>query len=60
MINFVGIYIPGWMMDGEVFEMELEIFFEFTVEDGIVTGFDMRGVVDDRIDRLMSTAERVR
>jgi hypothetical protein len=54
------IYIPGWMMDGEVFEMELEIFFEFAVEDGVVTGFDMRGVVDDRIDRLMSTAERVR
>lgn len=54
------IYNPGWMMDGEVFETELEMFFEFLIVDGVVSGFEVRGVVDDRIDRLMWSGERVR
>lgn len=54
------VYSPGWMMDGEVFEQELEIFLEFAERDGVVTGVEMRGVVDDRIDRVMMTATRVR
>lgn len=47
-------------MNDEVFEVEIEMFFEFTVEDGEVQGFDVRGVVEDRIDRLMMSAERIR
>jgi hypothetical protein len=54
------VFNPGWMMDGEVFETELEMFFEFAVEDGVVRGFDVRGVVEGRIDRLMMTGERAR
>jgi len=54
------VFNPGWMMDGEVFETELEMFFEFALENGVVSGFDVRGVVDDRIDRLMMTGERTR
>jgi len=54
------IYSPGWMMDGEVFEQELEIFMEFDEEEGTVQGLEMRGVVDDRIDRVMMRATKVR
>ena len=54
------VFNPGWMMDGEVFETELEMFFEFAVEDGAVRRFDVRGVVEGRIDRLMMTGERAR
>jgi hypothetical protein len=48
------------MMDGEVFEQELEIFIEFIEEDGTVQGLEMRDVVDDRIDRVMMRATKVR
>ena len=54
------VYSPGWMMDGEVIERELEIFMEFTEEDGDVQGLEMRGVVDDRIDRVRMRATKVR
>ena len=54
------IYSPGWMMNGEVFEQELEIFMEFIEEHGTVQGLEMRGVVDDRIDRVMMRATKVR
>ena len=54
------VFNPGWMMDGEVFEVEVEMFFEFSMEDGAVQGFDVRGVVADQIDRLMMSAERIR
>jgi hypothetical protein len=43
-----------------VFEVEVEMFFEFALEDGVVRGFDVRGVVEDQIDRLMMSAERIR
>jgi len=54
------VYSPGWIMNGQVVERELEMLFEFVVSDGQVTGFEVRGVVDDRIDRVMMSAERVR
>lgn len=45
---------PAWYMDGEMFETEVDMFFEFTLEDGIATGFDVRGLED----RLMMRARR--
>jgi hypothetical protein len=54
------VYNPGWMMNGEIFEVEVEMFFEFTAEGGAIQGFDVRGVVEDQIDRLMMSAQRIR
>jgi hypothetical protein len=50
------IFNPAWLMNGEVFETEVDMFFEFSIVDGTAGGFDVRGLED----RLMMRATRVR
>jgi len=50
------VFNPAWLMNGEVFETEVDMFFEFSIADGAATGFDVRGLED----RLMMRARRVR
>lgn len=50
------IFVPAWMMDGEIFETEVDMHFEFDVESGKASGYDVRGLED----RLMMRAERTR
>jgi len=50
------IFNPGWIMNGEVFEIEVDMYFEFLVEDGTATGFEVLGLED----RLMMKGERIR
>ena len=50
------VFNPGWMMNGEVFEVEVDMYFEFSLEDGTATGFEVRGLED----RLMMRAQRIR
>lgn len=49
------VFHPAWLQDGEVFETEVDMWFEFTTEDGRVTGLDIRGLED----ALMATGRRV-
>lgn len=49
-----GVFNPAWYMEGEIFEIEVDMYFEFTVEEGTATGFDVRGLED----RLMMRARR--
>jgi hypothetical protein len=50
------VFNPGWMMDGDVFEVEVDMYFEFLLEDREATGFEVRGLAD----RLMMRAQRTR
>lgn len=50
------VFNPAWLMNGVVFETEVDMFFEFLIADGAATGFDVRGLED----RLMMTASRTR
>jgi hypothetical protein len=40
------IFQLGLMLDGELFEVEQDMYFEFHVEDGVVVGLDVRGLED--------------
>lgn len=51
-----GVFNPAWMMDGEIFETEVDMYFEFNVAEGRAESFDVRGLED----RLMMRGERVR
>lgn len=51
-----NVFNPAWMMDGAVFETEVDMFFEFDVLDGRAAGFDVRGLED----RLMMRGTRGR
>ena len=48
------VFNPAWMMEGAIFETEVDMYFEFNVEDGQATGFDVRGLED----RLMMRGRR--
>jgi hypothetical protein len=48
------VFNPAWMMEGEIFETEVDMYFEFNVEDGQAVGFDVRGLED----RLMMRGTR--
>lgn len=48
------VYNPAWMMNGRIMETEVDMYFEFTVEDDQAVGFDVRGLED----RLMMTGQR--
>lgn len=50
------VFNPAWMENGEVFETEVDMYFEFDVEDAAASGFDVRGLED----RLMMRGRRVR
>lgn len=50
-----GVFNPAWMRGGEVFETEVDMYFEFVFADGEPTGFDVLGLND----RLMMRGERV-
>lgn len=50
------VFHPGWMQNGELVETDPGIFVEFTVEDGIATGFQMR---DGDSDMLLWQGTRV-
>jgi hypothetical protein len=49
-------FIPGWWMNGELFDASDEMIMEFTIEDGKATGFDMRM----KNDEVIATATRTR
>jgi Protein of unknown function (DUF2911) len=49
------VFQVGLVQDGRVFEVEQEMYFEFLVEDGAVTGLEVRGLEDE----LIMVAERV-
>jgi len=51
-----NVFNPGWVMDGEIFEVEVDMYFEFDVQDGQATGYDVRGLED----RLMMRGIRSR
>jgi Protein of unknown function (DUF2911) len=51
-----NVFNPAWLMDGEIFETEVDMFFEFDVQNGQATGYDVRGLGD----RLMMRAVRGR
>ncbi len=44
-----SVFHPGWMMDGELFETETDLWVEFSVENGVATGFQIRSGLDDRV-----------
>ena len=48
------VFNPAWMMEGAIFETEVDMYFEFNVEDGQAAGFDVRGLED----RLMMRGRR--
>lgn len=51
-----NVFNPAWMMDGEIFETEVDMFIEFDVVDGRAASFDVRGLED----RLMMRGTRNR
>ena len=51
-----NVFNPGWIMDGGIFEVEVDMYFEFEVHDGQASGYDVRGLQD----RLMMRATRSR
>lgn len=48
------VFNPAWMMDGEIMETEVDMYFEFTLEGDEAVSFDVRGLED----RLMMTGQR--
>jgi hypothetical protein len=51
------IFQHALLLDGEVIEIEQDMYYEFLVDDdGLVTGFEVRGLED----RLMWAARRIR
>ena len=49
-----SVFNPAWMEDGEVFETEVDMYFEFVFDGNTATGFDVRGLED----RLMMRGRR--
>jgi hypothetical protein len=49
-----SVFNPAWMLDGEVFETEVDMFFEFVLDGEAATDFDVRGLED----RLMMRGRR--
>ncbi len=49
------VFNPGWMKNGQVYETEVDMYFEFLLDGGRATGFEVRGLED----RLMMSAQRV-
>ncbi len=49
------VFNPGWLMNGQVYETEVDMYFEFLLDGGRATGFEVRGLED----RLMMSAQRV-
>jgi hypothetical protein len=39
-------YIPAWLVKGEVYDVDKDIVFEFTLEGGRVTGYEVRETSD--------------
>lgn len=48
-------YIPGWWMNGELYDASDEMIMEFKIENGKATGFDMRMKDDAVIARASRT-----
>lgn len=48
------VFNPAWMEDGEIFETEVDMYFEFNVDRDRAEGFDVRGLED----RLMMRGSR--
>lgn len=44
-----SVFHPGWMQGGQLFETELSLWVEFSVENGMATGFQIRSGLDDRV-----------
>ncbi|NNF14022.1 MAG: DUF2911 domain-containing protein [Gemmatimonadetes bacterium] len=51
-----GVFNPAWMMDGVIFETEVDMYFEFDPSGDQAGSFDVRGLED----RLMMRGERIR
>ncbi len=51
-----NVFNPGWMRDGKVFEIELDLWVEFVVEDGKASGFEIR---DGMSDMLLWSGDRL-
>lgn len=49
-------YVPGWWMNGELYDASDEMIMEFKIENGKATGFDMRM----KDDAVIATATRTR
>jgi hypothetical protein len=49
-------YVPGWWMNGELYDASDEMIMEFKIENGKATGFDMR----TKDDMIVATASRTR
>ena len=49
-------YVPGWWMNGELWDASDEMIMEFKIENGKATGFDMRM----KNDQVVATATRTR
>jgi hypothetical protein len=47
-------YIPGWWMNGELYDASDDMVMEFKIENGKASGFDMRG----KDDTVIATASR--
>ncbi len=43
------VFHPGWMLDGELFETETDLWVEFSVENGMATGFQIRDGIEDLV-----------
>ena len=49
------VFNPAWMMNGQIMETEVDMYFEFSVKGGEpAAGFDVRGLED----RLMMRGQR--
>ena len=44
-----GIFHPGWMLDGQLFETETDLWMEFQLEGGKVVGFELRDAIEDAV-----------
>ena len=47
-------YIPGWWMNGELYDASDDMIMEFKIENGKATGFDVRA----KDDNVIATASR--